>query len=465
VSSQTTQQYLPTPWFVSSQTTQQYLLIIDYQQLTINMNRKKFIINTGLALGGIAAGLAAVRLSKKKSGNYSAYFSKLNQSLKDYKRAIPYLIIDLDALDHNLAEIKKMIPADKHFRIVVKSLPSLPLLDYIMAQTGTKKLMSFHQPFLSKLSEKYDHTIDILIGKPMPVKTAAYYYETLQTPNGFDPAKQLQWLVDTPQRIVEYIGLSKAKKLTLRLNVEIDVGLHRGGFKTIEDLTKGLQLIQDNPDYVTFSGFMGYDAHIAKVPSILLTREDAFEFERNFYENCKKLVQEKFPTLWQPNLTFNGAGSPTVALHHAPHSPINDISAGSFAVKPTDFDIDTLTNMQPASFIATPILKKEDNTTLPSLENFDGLLNLWDPNMKKSYYLYGGSWMADFHEPVGIAGNAIFGKSTNQVMINSSEDTALEVDDFVFLRPHQSEFVFLQFGNILTARHGKIESEWEILTQ
>ena len=41
----------------------------------------------------------------------------------------------------------------------------------------------------------------------------------------------------------------------------------------------------------------------------------------------------------------------------------------------------------------------------------------------------------------------------------------LQVDDFVFLRPHQSEFVFLQFGNILTLRNGKVSGAFSLLSQ
>jgi hypothetical protein len=63
---------------------------------------------------------------------------------------------------------------------------------------------------------------------------------------------------------------------------------------------------------------------------------------RDFYNDCKSLVKEKFPKMWSEQLTFNGAGSPTVLLHHErKDSPINDIAAGSLFVKPTDFDIDT----------------------------------------------------------------------------------------------------------------------------
>lgn len=430
------------------------------------MKRRKFFKNTGKALGfTFLAGAGGLYLAKPKtkSGNYSPSFVHLNNSLKQYKRAIPSLLIDLDAVDHNIAEVKKLVPQKAHFRIVVKSIPSKELVEYTMQKSGTKRLMLFHQPFLSKISQSSDSTIDILMGKPMPVQTAAFYYQTLQTNNGFEPAKQLQWLVDTEERIQEYITLAKQQSIQLLLNIELDVGLHRGGFDNLVALEKGLQFIAQNKEYVQFSGFMGYDPHIVKVPSFLLPRAEAFNQMRDFYNACKNLVRTKFPSMWHENLTFNGAGSPTIALHNQGDSPLNDLAAGSFAVKPTDFDIDTLESFKPASYIATPVLKKYKNSNLASLEKMKGLLNLWDANMRNSYYIYGGAWMADYWEPQGVKGNPIFGKSTNQIMVNASDDTNLEVGDFVFLRPHQSEFVFLQFENIIAFRDADLAYEWSLL--
>lgn len=429
------------------------------------MERKKFIKYSALGLGGLGLTGLGIRLSNPKSGTYTPYFANLNQTLKDYKKAIPFLLVDLDVLDANLLELKKILKDPKQFRIVVKSLPSPELIEYVKLATGTNRLMSFHQPFLSELSSKGDSSIDILMGKPMPVKTAAYYYDTLRTENGFDPSKQLQWLVDTELRIQEYIDLAKQKQIKLLLNFEIDVGLHRGGFDNLQALAKALTLVENNKEYVSFSGFMGYDAHITKVPSILLSREKAYRQMCDFYNACKNLVKTQFPLLYHERLTFNGAGSPTLALHRQLDSPLNDLSAGSFAVKPTDFDIDTLTSCKPACFIASPVLKKQKDTTLPSIEGFKNILNLLDPNCENSYYIYGGSWMANPYQPEGIKQSALFGKSTNQVMFNASSNTLLNVGDYVFLRPHQSESVFLQFGGILGIRGGKIEKEWSVLKQ
>lgn len=389
----------------------------------------------------------------------TSYFEKLNDSLKNYERAIPFLIVDLDLVDRNIEIFRNNLKAGAKFRIVVKSLPSPELLSYIMDKMDSHELMIFHQPFLTDLSISLDEKADVLIGKPMPINTASYYYQHLpKTENNFNPYQQIQWLVDTKSRILEYIELAKQLGQKLRLNLEIDVGLHRGGFDSLSLLTEALELIQSNQEHVTLSGLMGYDPHIVKIPSLLRSQKKSLGTSNGFYTSCKSLIHEKFPTLWNEQLTFNGAGSPTLELHQDASSPLNDIAAGSCFVKPTTFDIPSLSKYVPASFIATPVLKKLSGTTIPGLEKFKALFK------PQSFFIYGGYWKAEYVYPFGVKANSLFGESTNQTMVNTPKNVKLEVDDFVFLRPHQSEFVFLQFGKILVTRSGAIIDSWELLS-
>ena len=325
--------------------------------------------------------------------------------------------------------------------------------------------MVFHQPFLSHLSHHFGNSIDILIGKPMPVKTAAYCYKILNPQSGFEPSSQLQWLADTETRILEYITLAKEIGQKIKLNLEIDVGLHRGGFENLERLSKALKLIENNIGFIEFSGFMGYDPHVVKIPKLLRSPQKAFHLANDFYQDCIKLLREKFPRLYHDQLTFNGAGSPTIDMHVKENSVLNEISAGSCLVKPTTFDIPSLEDYSPACFIATPVLKKLNGTLLPGIERFKNLFSFFNPKLKNAYFIYGGNWKADYYYPEKTLENALFGSSTNQTLINTASKTNLEVDEFIFLRPHQSEFVFLQFGNILTIRNQEITGEWSLLNQ
>lgn len=88
----------------------------------------------------------------------------------------------------------------------------------------------------------------------------------------------------------------------------------------------------------------------------------------------------------------------------------------------------------------------------------------WDPNRALSYFIFGGGWMARPVSPAGLVDNGIFGFSTNQAMLNGSRRTALEPDDWIFLRPTQSERVLQEFPELRLLRGGELSEEsWAAL--
>jgi len=395
-------------------------------------------------------------------------FEGYQRALRATGRSIPRLLIDLDVLDLNIAAVQQLTSPDLQLRLVVKSLPSLGLLEYLQKKLNTNKLMVFHQPFISAISQHLAinsqqpaKKTDLLLGKPMPVDTAAYYYRNTPVTDNFNPYSQVQWLVDTEERLIAYLdlaqGLGCGKSVPrLRLNLEIDVGLHRGGFSNLRGLRAALSLMATHQDSVAFSGLMGYDPHVVKVPRILRSRQKLQQAANQFYAACKTHIKSSHPGLWHDDLTFNGAGSPTLALHRHPDSPLSEVSAGSAFLKPTTFDLPTLSALTPACFIATPVLKLFDKTVIPGLEFL--------PNNRPSCFIYGGYWKADYHYPKGVKENKYFGPSTNQSLLDLPKDLSLSVGDYVFLRPRQSEFVLLQFGDILAIRGDRVEAKWSILS-
>src|SRR6185436_18643201 len=103
-----------------------------------------------------------------------------------------------ERLDENIKVLRQSIRPPKQFRVVDKSLPSIQLLRYIFEHADTNRVMSFHQPFLSQVAHQLPGS-QILLGKPMPVKSALQFYADLHS--GFEPNRQLQWLIDTPERL------------------------------------------------------------------------------------------------------------------------------------------------------------------------------------------------------------------------------------------------------------------------
>jgi D-serine deaminase-like pyridoxal phosphate-dependent protein len=330
------------------------------------MNRRQFV------LGAAAATVGGLWLAKPsdRGAPYDDYFRALNAELKREGPMRPCLVIDLDRMDQNLERVVTTLKrGGKHYRIVEKSLPSQKLIEHIMRKADTKRLMSFHQPFINADVVAFPD-VDILLGKPLPMRSAELFYRNLKGP--FDPSRQLQWLLDTPERLQQYLELANGLGTKLRANIEIDVGLHRGGVHDDATLVRMLELIAANPQRLEFAGFMGYDAHVGVgVPDILGTPQELLDKAMVLYQARVDFARSRYPQLWNDTLTLNSGGSPSYKLH-AHERVSNDISVGTALLKPARYDLETLTDHVPAVFIATPVIKATGPIELPVLDEKSG---------------------------------------------------------------------------------------------
>ncbi|MBJ6136271.1 DSD1 family PLP-dependent enzyme [Marinobacter litoralis] len=420
--------------------------------------RRKLLL-TAAALGSL--GTVGLLKPEANTAGHSGYFLSLQKALRENGLATPTLVIDRQRLGHNIAALKRRISGDFGYRIVAKSLPSLPLLRYVMAGTGTRKLMLFHQPSLNQVADALPDS-DLLVGKPLPVACAARFYQQFATSSSqFNPAMQLQWLIDSEARLAEYQQLAAQLNQPLRVNLEIDIGLHRGGFSDQKSLAGVLTTIEQSP-WLSFSGFMGYEPHVLKAPGPTeWLLEQAMARYQQFVDTAEHTLGRSIS-----NLTLNTGGSTTFPLYQgrAGQVPANELAAGSALVMPTDFDVATLAGHQPAAFIATPVLKLLERTRIPGVPGLGRLQTLWNPNHARTAFIYGGYWKASPVSPPGLVTNGIYGRSTNQEMLNLADEVPLEVGDRVFLRPHQSEAVLLEFGDlaVFDASKGKITERWPV---
>ncbi len=381
---------------------------------------------------------------------HDAYFDRLNQMLKRSGPGRPVMLIDTARMQHNVDALARSVGPDKTYRVVVKSLPSVPLLESVMTRAKTQALMVFHQPFLNAVADNFPAS-DALLGKPMPVAAARTFYRQLD-PSRYDAAQHVQWLIDTPERLAQYQALARELGVKMRVNIEIDVGLHRGGLAEPEALAALLPVIQADPEHLQFSGLMGYEPHLTGLEAEL--DHPAVQSVLDIYRGYLDTVRGA--GIDPAGLTLNGAGSHTLRIYEKDRT-MNDLSAGSGVVMPTDFDTFHLQGNRPALFIATPILKRYDGN--PFFSGDDEV----PADMARLYYIYGGYWKADMVSPPHV-GKPIY-QSTNQSPITTSQDVNLAVDDYMFLRPTQSEFVMLQFGDLLAVTDGEISDRWPVFQQ
>ena len=413
-----------------------------------------------LIVGGAAAlGLGWLLRPGDRGADHSRYFQDVSAALDGAEMAKPTLVIDRSKLLANVDTLLNHLEGRFNYRIVAKSLPSIALLGAIMEASGSNRLMLFHQPFINQVAARFPQA-DILLGKPMPVAAAHNFYRQFEG-GDFSPENQLRWLLDTPERVSQYHQLAQTLGQDMQVCIELDVGLHRGGVQNDEQLLTMLGQITASGK-LNFCGFMGYEPHIVKVPvgSAESYRDKAMAIYQHYIDVARKQLGNR----WPEDAILNAGGSPTYEMYNQGSYPVNELAAGSCLVKPTDFDLPTLADHKPASYVATPVLKSLDALEIPGID-LGAVQSIWDPNRARTFFTYGGYWKAQPESPAGLVYNSLFGRSTNQEMLNGSKNIHLQPDDWVFLRPAQSEFVFLQFGDIAVYDDGAIVERWPVFSE
>ncbi|MBK8258158.1 MAG: alanine racemase [Polyangiaceae bacterium] len=407
------------------------------------------------------AGVATSLIRPPNTGApHAEPFSTYNRLLREHGEGKPTLLIDLNELNRNMEVVRRSVPPEIAVRVVTKSLPSIPLIRRAMEGLNTNRLMVFDHSILQLVKEF--PRADFLMGKPLPVRAVSTFLNALSPSEGRNAASQVAWLVDTPERLAELIQLARSTRLSLRFVVEIDIGLHRGGVETPSELTVLLRAVDAAGGAVSFAGLMGYDAHVGSAPPVISGTDKAFAQANEQYKSFKDAVTSHKSALGTYPLIYNGAGSKTYPFYNARH-PVNEVALGSVLVKPTDFDVPSLNDHRPACFIAAPVLKCLPGPRIPFLEKAQKAWRLYNPNRRVSYFIFGGGWLAKPVSPAGLSPNPVYGFSTNQALLSGSVETALQVDDYIFFRPTQSERVLMEFGDLQTVRDQTLGERWPAL--
>ncbi|MFI4973497.1 MAG: alanine racemase [Caulobacterales bacterium] len=388
-----------------------------------------------------------LREKDRGAGGHDAYFAGLQAALKRAGVAQPTLVVDRRRLEANIAGVRtSLAPTRLGLRVVTKSLPAPDLLDAVLTGTGATRLMVFNGVMLDEMVA-FRPEADVLLGRPLPAAQVADFVH--RHANSHAPAARPQWLADSPQRLRQYSQIARANDATMRINLEFDVGLHRGGLPDLAALAQAIDLVKAEP-HMQITGLMGYDAHVPGAPS----PEAELARVLGRYGEAVKLLSKSLGDV--SGLTLNTAGSPTYALHLGdPYA--NEVSIGSAFVKPTHFDLPTLKDLLPAAFVAQPVLKVMDPAIFPRREDLTEVFNTLDPNSRRGFFLYGGYGDARPVSPPGLRFSPIYG---GRAMLAGSAKVELAQDDFVFMRPTESEGVFLQFGDIAVYDGEEITAWW-----
>ncbi|MCW7537881.1 alanine racemase [Aquabacterium sp. A7-Y] len=417
------------------------------------MAERRRLLQAAAATAALAS-LAALR-PRDRGRPHPPYFVTLQQGLREAGIAWPVLLVDQDRLQRNLARIgRSTARRGLPLRVVVKSLPALALIDSCCAAWQTDRAMVFNAVQLLQVGRARPR-LRLLLGKPLPAAAARRAMEALASAGEPEPGRRIEWLVDTPERLQQYRELARALGVPLALNIEIDVGLHRGGAETPAQLAAMLQALQAEP-LLRWAGLMGYDAHVTALPDLPGVRDAAQRATQRRWQALWQEARQLAPAAAHDRLTLNTGGSRTFHLHGRDGLP-NEVAVGSAALKPSDFDTPTLADLEAAAFIAAPVLKDLGRFRLPEGAGWlSTVARAWDPNRSRGYAIHGGRWLADPVSPAGMEASRLFGPSSNQQVMAGSSRLGLQADDFVFWRPRQSEAVLLQFGELVFVSQGRV---------
>jgi len=399
-------------------------------------------------------------------------FAAWNAELRLKEPGRDTVLVDLDAVDHNIAVVRATLGPQFALRLVTKSLPSTGLIHHVMTVAHTNKVMTFSEGVLGELLDDFGWSMDALQGRPMPVEGAERLLRK------YDAAENVRWLVDTVDRAKEYAALAKRTQTRLKVAVEIDVGLRRGGAIDNAELLNILAVIDANRKLLTFAGFMGYDGHVPYGPQFGLDSDAEFVAVHSRYKAFVQAGAAAYPYMFsRKDLVFNSGGTATYNRYTKDlvDTPVNDMAMGSGFVMPGDFANLAALGHYPAEHLATPVLKRIVPAEVPFIQGYLPQLAQSNPSLEVSFFMLSGPGPSQIVYPPQLIWNPILstGPGTcgsipppsgdalgNQALMNGSHDLQLGVGDFIFGWFCEGSSVS-EWGSITALRNNVIVDTWD----
>lgn len=390
-----------------------------------------------------------------------SYFEQVASDLGAAGIGTPVVFIDMDRVDANIDAIVAGIDALR-FRIVEKSLPSLDLLSYVSSRSGSDKFLVLHLPFLLDLLGRFP-SAEVLVGKCHLTSAVRAFLQSVPLSDRGNVASRVTFLADDTTQLDELVALATDLGLTLRLAIELDVGLGRSGVRETSELEAMLDVFLGSA-VVSFAGFLGYDGHIAHRPGTNIERmTEDWRSATALYQSYRDVLDSpRYDSLSSlPDLVFNSGGTSSFPMYAGRETPVNDVATGGGVLRPGTYPDLVISALKPAIFIATPVLQQYDTPQIPF---FSPARSAAIVEGRQGLTIQGGGWPSVFTYPADIRPIALLTDPTdpnlvpNQGLVTAPPELAIGPGDWVFYHPLQSDALF-QFERVMQVRGGRLESE------
>lgn len=265
----------------------------------------------------------------------------------------PVAVLDLDACDHNVAEMRSRA-GGLPIRLASKSIRVRGLIDQILAESGYHGVLAYSAAEARWLAE---HGVeDVLVAYPtvdVPTISAVAADPTLR--------ERVTFMADLPEHLELLDRAAHGSQVRVCLDVDssldlgpVHLGVRRSSVHTPREAGEFARRAAGF-DSLRLVGLMFYDAQIAGMqdtgPAIRLVKRKSADDLRVRRQEVRAAVEQ------HATLELVNAGG-TGSLHADWDSSVTELAAGSGLFTPTLFDGYDDTDLHPAAFFATPVVRK-----------------------------------------------------------------------------------------------------------
>ena len=269
----------------------------------------------------------------------------LHELAKREGKGSPILILDLAALDANLATIRSFAAGQGwDIRPALKSFRSPELCGYVLRSLAKPLGLIFALREADAVVAACPRNTDLMTGWAPTYGELARYLRTKP------PAKQrrhrMRILIDSVPLMQELARLARGSRRPLPIEValELDVGMGRGGISDRTELADCLAILRANRDRLQLSAVIGYDGHATLDGNDAYRVAVAAQAQTIFRLRLAELAGLGAGLYDERTLVRNGPGSSN--YRNWVGGPINEISPGSAFMRAgyldTGFDQDGL---------------------------------------------------------------------------------------------------------------------------
>lgn len=352
----------------------------------------------------------------------------------------PVAVLDLAACDHNVAEMRSRA-GELPIRLASKSIRVRGLIEKVLAEPGYHGVLAYSAAEGRWLAE---HGVDdVLVAYPtVDIATVSAV--------AADPAlrDRVTFMADLPEHLQLLDRAARGSRVRVCLDVDssldlgpVHLGVHRSRVHTAVQAGEFARIAAGFAS-LRLVGLMFYDAQIAGMQdtgaAIRLVKRKSADDLRVRRQEVRAAVEQHV------ELELVNAGG-TGSLHADWDSSVTELAAGSGLFTPTLFDGYDDTDLRPAAFYATPVVRKPRRDVAVA---FSG-----------GYAASGVAGPSRAPRPVHPTGLSLIraeGAGEVQTPLRGKGARGLELGDLVWFRHAKAGEMCERFNEIVLVRDGAI---------